>query len=71
MAAYKSVAVPLDSKPRSTMTRVAKVPMAARSVNTLTKSVGRKKMDDGARMGSWERQPQEVDEELRVEDLRF
>lgn len=33
LAMYKSVATPLEGKPRTNMTRVRRVPLAARSVN--------------------------------------
>ncbi|EJU04291.1 hypothetical protein DACRYDRAFT_105354 [Dacryopinax primogenitus] len=69
LASYKAVEIPMDTKPRSTMTRVARVPFAARSVNTLSKSQAPRSSDrspteQGGSLGS-----ENAEDALRVEDL--
>jgi hypothetical protein len=39
VAAYKSIAVPIEYKPRSNRVRVERAPLASRSVNGLTQSI--------------------------------
>ncbi|KZO98940.1 hypothetical protein CALVIDRAFT_428084 [Calocera viscosa TUFC12733] len=73
LASYKAVDIPLDTKPRSTMTRVARVPFTARNVNTLSKSQGHRGNDRsptehvGHNGSSWE--AENAGDALRVEDL--
>ncbi|KZT57765.1 hypothetical protein CALCODRAFT_270375 [Calocera cornea HHB12733] len=67
LATYKAVDIPLDAKPRSTMTRVARVPFAARSVNTLSKSQGQRANDRSSKGSPWE--SDSGGDALRIEDL--
>jgi hypothetical protein len=39
VAAYKSIAVPIELKPRGTRVRIERPPLATRSINELTASV--------------------------------